>query len=127
MIDAGHNWAVPQDGADLDDDTDTTELTPFDLDAAPRFSDDAATTDTGCGATAIVDMGAYEFPGNAPDCLRPGDVNGDGAVDVLDLIELLLAFGSCESECSLADFDLSGTVDVLDLIDLLLAFGTTCP
>ena len=73
-------------------------------------------------------MGAYEFPGKALDCLRPGDVNGDGTVNVLDLIDLLLDFGaSCDVECCLADFDLSGSVDVLDLIDLLLAFGTGCP
>ncbi len=73
-------------------------------------------------------MGAYEVPGNALNCLRPGDVNGDGSVNVLDLIELLLSFGaSCEDVCCLADFDLSGSVDALDLIDLLLVFGTTCP
>ena len=55
-------------------------------------------------------------------------MNQDGTVNVLDLVELLLAFGSsCEDACCLADFDLSGSVDVLDLIDLLLAFGTACP
>ncbi len=76
----------------------------------------------------MVDMGAYEFAGTPIPCLRPGDVNGDGTVNVLDLIELLLTFGaSCEDACCLADFDLNGTVDVLDLIELLLAFGTTCP
>ena len=48
-------------------------------------------------------------------------------MNVLDLIDLLLAFGaSCEDVCCLADFDLSGSVDVLDLIELLLAFGQTC-
>ncbi len=73
-------------------------------------------------------MGAYEFPGKALACLRPGDVNGDGTVNVLDLIELLLAFGaSCEDACCLADFNIDGSVDVLDLIELLLAFGTVCP
>ena len=52
----------------------------------------------------------------------------DGTVNVLDLIELLLAFGaSCDAECCPADFDLSGGVNVLDLIELLLAFGTACP
>ena len=127
-IDAGHNWAVPADTGDLEADADTAELTPLDLDGNPRFADVVATQDTGCGATAIVDMGAYEFPGIALDCLRPGDVNGDGTVDVLDLIELLLSFGaSCEDVCCLADFDLSGTVDVLDLIELLLVFGAMCP
>ena len=128
VIDAGHNWAVPIDTTDLDGDGDTTELVPLDLDGNPRFADVVATTDTGCGASAVVDMGAYEFPGNPLVCLRPGDVNGDGTVNVLDLIDLLLAFGaSCEDVCCPADFDLSGSVDVLDLIELLLAFGQRCP
>ena len=79
--------------------------------------------------------GAEPGAGGAPGapvpyrgCLRPGDVNGDGNVHVLDLIELLLAVGgSCEVECCLADFNTDGDVDVLDLIELLLAFGTGCP
>ena len=67
------------------------------------------------------------FVANASPVL-PEDTNGDGAVDVLDLIELLLCFGApavpgCEDE----DINGDGTVDVLDLIDLLLAFGTTSP
>ncbi len=56
------------------------------------------------------------------------DINIDGVVNVLDLIDLLLCFGQpaipgCEAE----DINLDGTVNVLDLIDLLLAFGTACP
>ena len=56
------------------------------------------------------------------------DVNGDGAVNVLDLIDLLLCFGlpavpGCESQ----DINADGTVNVLDLIALLLDFGTSCP
>ncbi|MHC4106554.1 MAG: S8 family serine peptidase [Planctomycetota bacterium] len=61
-----------------------------------------------------------------PPC--PTDVNGDGTIDVLDLIDLLLCFGQpavlgCESK----DVNGDGTVNVLDLIELLLEFGTTCP
>ena len=60
--------------------------------------------------------------------LIPGDVNGDGTVNILDLIDLLLCFGlpatpGCESE----DLNGDGMVNVLDLIDLLLAFGTARP
>ena len=56
------------------------------------------------------------------------DINGDGVTNVLDLIDLLLAFGaSCEDVCCLADFNIDGSVDVLDLIDLLLEFGQSCP
>ena len=58
----------------------------------------------------------------------PWDINGDGNINVLDLIDLLLCFGQpavpgCEAE----DINGDGTVNVLDLIELLLAFGTSCP
>ncbi|MHC4447231.1 MAG: DNRLRE domain-containing protein [Planctomycetota bacterium] len=67
-----------------------------------------------------------EIEFDPPPC--PEDVNGDGDVNVLDLIDLLLCFGlpavpGCESE----DVNTDGTVNVLDLIDLLLVFGTSCP
>ena len=64
-----------------------------------------------------------------PDVLPcPEDVNGDGDINVLDLIDLLLCFGlpavpGCEDE----DVNGDGNVNVLDLIDLLLLFGTPCP
>ena len=60
---------------------------------------------------------------------RPEDINGDGAVNVLDLIALLLCFGQSGGfpPCNLADVNADGTVNVLDLIELLLDFGTACP
>jgi hypothetical protein len=54
-IDAGSNDYVPADTADLDNDGDTAEQTPFDLDGGLRVVDD-----NGDG-TATVDMGAYEL------------------------------------------------------------------
>ena len=55
----------------------------------------------------------------------PADVNGDGVVNVLDLIELLLCFGQpANPPCDAADINGDGSVNVLDLIELLLAFGT---
>jgi len=58
----------------------------------------------------------------------PWDVNGDGVIDVLDLIDLLLCFGlPADPPCDSADINGDGTVNVLDLIDLLLHFGETCP
>ena len=49
------------------------------------------------------------------------DINGDGSVNVVDLIDMLLCFGlpadpGCESE----DVNDDGSVNVLDLIELLL-------
>ena len=64
-IDAGDNTAVPADIADLDNDGDTTERTPLDLNGNPRFVDDLDTPDCQqapgtCGTPPIVDMGAFE-------------------------------------------------------------------
>jgi len=50
----------------------------------------------------------------------PGDVNGDGAVNVTDLLNLLSAWGVCPAmpPCP-ADVDGDGTVSVTDLLTLL--------
>ncbi len=57
------------------------------------------------------------------------DLNADSEVNVLDLIELLLCFGSTDAPpCdSGQDINGDGTVNVLDMIELLTLFGTTCP
>lgn len=50
-----------------------------------------------------------------------GDLNGDGVVDVVDLLELLAQWGDCPpppAEC-LGDLDDNAVVDVLDLLILL--------
>ncbi len=59
----------------------------------------------------------------------PANTNGDGAVNVLDLIELLLCFGQPDTApCDTGqDVNGDGTINILDLIDILLAFGTSCP
>ena len=55
----------------------------------------------------------------------PGDINADGSVNVLDLIDLLLCFGlSADPPCVAADVNADGAVDVLDLIELLINFGS---
>jgi len=67
------------------------------------------------------------FPVQVPTLPCPQDVNGDGVINVLDLIDLLLCFGQpAIPGCETADIDGSGTVNVLDLIDLLLVFGQPC-
>ena len=64
-IDAGDNTAVPPDTADLDDDGDTAERIPLDLDANSRFVDFPPPGGTGVADPPdypeIVDMGAYEL------------------------------------------------------------------
>lgn len=53
-----------------------------------------------------------------------GDINGDGVVDVSDLLAMLGAWGSCPG-CA-ADLNGDGVVDVSDLLMLLGAWGS-CP
>jgi hypothetical protein len=52
----------------------------------------------------------------------PGDVDGDGAVNVVDMVALVLAWGPCApppAACP-ADVNSDGTVDVVDLVALVL-------
>jgi hypothetical protein len=56
----------------------------------------------------------------------PGDVNGDGDVDLNDLALLLAAYGTCAGDSDFdprADFDDSGCVDLTDLATLLAHYG----
>ncbi len=72
----------------------------------------------------------YYDVSNGPFSINPlpEDVNGDNAVNVLDLIDLLLCFGQkAAGGCEAEDDNNDGTVNVLDLIELLLVFGETCP
>jgi len=51
----------------------------------------------------------------------PADLTGDGVVDVLDLLEVLAAWGPCP-DCP-EDITGDGIVDVLDLLEILSAWG----
>ncbi len=108
-IDAGNNWAI-------------AGLADTDLDGNPRFADDPATTDTGCGVPVVVDMGAYEFQGD-PFPVKLGDIDGDGIVGIVDFLALLADWGACTQTCCLADLDLDGTVGITDFLLLLGNWG----
>ena len=100
-IDAGINQALPA-GVDTD------------LAGDPRFVDDPATPDTGFGPAPLVDMGAFEF--QPAGCAA--DLTGDGTVNVLDLLEVLAAFGT-----PAGDVTGDGLTDVLDVLAVLAAWG----
>ena len=104
-IDAGSDGWVPADDLDLDDDGDLLERIPIDLDSGPRF------------LNAAVDMGAYE----SDHC--PADSDGNGLVNVNDLLDLLAKWGLCPAPCP-EDNDGSGEVNVNDLLALLTAWVT---
>lgn len=121
-IDAGFNNAVGFDFADLDNDGDTEEFVPVDLDGNPRFRDRLASPDSGCGVGRIVDMGAYERqqgPANQPTF---ADIDGDSVVAGFDLAQLLGAWGDCMGACCLADLNADGAVNGDDLALLLGAW-----
>lgn len=64
-----------------------------DLDGNARVVDDPATTDTGVGFPEVIDLGAFEFGSKLPGCTA--DSNGDGIVDVSDLVNVILQWGEC--------------------------------
>ena len=56
----------------------------------------------------------------------PGDVDGDGDVDLSDLALLLAVYGTCEGDPGYdpaADFDGNGCIDLSDLATLLAHYG----
>jgi len=57
------------------------------------------------------------------DC--PWDLDGDGTVNVYDLM-IFLSYNGLQGECLPADFNLSGGVDSQDLIIMINNFGYNC-
>lgn len=125
-VDAGDNSAVPADEFDLDGDGDLTEPIPFDLAGRPRFRNQPSVPDTGnpAGLNAVLDMGAYEAPG------RPGDINGNGVVNLADFALFARCFGLSASDgsCSAVEFassDLTddGSINLADFATFAANFG----
>jgi hypothetical protein len=85
---------------------------------------------------AAADVGAYEYykqdnPGWQLALERKrvgltGDTNGDGMVDVVDLLDFVAAFGSLAGDpnySAACDFNSDDAVDVVDLLMLVNSFG----
>lgn len=69
-------------------------------------------------------VGTVEIDGFAKvSPVRIGDINGDGVVDVSDLLLLLSAWGGCPSASCPADLNGDGVVDVSDLLLLFANWG----
>jgi len=71
---------------------------------------------------AAAALGIVAQPAQADPC--DSDVNGDGIVDVLDLLAVLADWGPCPG-CP-TDIIEDGVVDVLDLLQVLADWGQTC-
>ena len=80
------------------------------------------TDSTACNymPSATIDDGSCEIQ----SCSCPGDLNGDYAITVADVLLTLSEFG-CMTNCT-ADIDGDGFVNVTDILELLSMFGTAC-
>ena len=96
-----------------------------DLDGNPRFNANELDFDRGCGIPVVVDMGAYEYQFDPVEDVIFADLNGDGAVGILDLLGVLAAWDGAGNNC-LADLDIDGAVGILDLLPSVAAWGD-CP
>ena len=89
----------------------------FDADAPP------ATGDATIGLFRPGTPDAITAEVHLPAGSCAADIDGDGEVAVLDLIELINAWGPCGTMGCPADLDGDGEVAVLDLIALITAWG----
>lgn len=80
------------------------------------------TDSTACNynPNATIDDGSCE----SQSCACPGDLNGDYATTVADVLLTLSEFG-CMSNCT-ADINGDGFVNVTDILELLSMYGTVC-
>ena len=115
------------DGSGVVVDGDTDDDGVCDADEVVGCSDpDACNYDANA-----TDSGTCEYAAEGFDCDGnptggcPEDINGNGTVEVSDVLTLLSEFG-CTSGCGPADIDGDGAVSVTDILLLLAAFGEEC-
>ncbi len=80
---------------------------------------------TFCGNAPDAIAGGYTDGGRnvfADRCPCPADTNGDGTVDVIDLVAVILDWGN-DGTTRGADVVPDGVVDVLDLVAVVVAWG----
>jgi hypothetical protein len=133
-------WPIITDGTTF---FNTVCLADFDADGDLELLGESGTTSAPyeCNAylwdlpdatdPALVQMAMFQYGpgrdglfGGGVGAPCPADFDGDGAVSVFDLLELLANWGPCLG-CPY-DFDDNGAVDVFDLLMLLDAWGP-CP
>jgi hypothetical protein len=63
--------------------------------------------------------GTVKLTNFSPSC--PGDLDGDGGVGIVDLLDMLADWGCCPGTA--ADLDGDGFVGIVDLLAVLAAWG----
>lgn len=111
-IDAGDNFAVPKG-----------ILT--DLNDQPRFHDVESTPDTGLGMPPIVDFGCFEAQRATPACTSDCAQPSNGNVGMEDLSAVITAWGN--SPGNPADLNGDGRVNIDDLVQVILDWGPCAP
>lgn len=112
---------------DIDDDGDTGERMPIDLDGLARFVDDPFTVDAGIADPSdypqIVDMGAYERQRPLEIC--QADMDNDADVDAFDLEMFCANYGRTPCSGCPGDFMGDGDVDGTDFHTMVEEYGST--
>jgi hypothetical protein len=134
--------------ATLADFTAATGLEPHGLSVAPGFADPGNSDytlnsgsdliDAGVVIPGINDQGPHTYQGlapnigafEAPTCTLEGDVDGDGDVDIADIMLVASIWHTAVGDPDYdPDYDLDGN-DRIDIVDIMLVavhWGETCP
>lgn len=80
----------------------------------------------GAGEAALEESRRFFEDYLIPPAPCPGDLNGDGVVDITDLATQLANFGAAGAGLEDGDIDGDGDVDISDLAEMLAAFGLFC-
>ena len=89
------------------------------------------TLDFSTGSADVMEGSDYNYQGNiainiAGDFVLVGDLNGDGVVQIQDLLSLLGQFGQLGDDLT-ADFNNDGVVSIADVLIFLNNWGNTTP